>query len=176
VRHAYSVTIRDLRPEDGRRILRFVLMAAFRPGDKPPPGAPELPHVRRWWKQWGEELGVGWEEDGELIGAAWARHVEPVIARDEATGEPLAEVIVSVVPAARGRGIGRGLVEGLLVRARAAGCAGLSLTVSERNRIALSLYERVGFTHGGHAPAEGHLTMVWRPGQAASQGETAARR
>ncbi|MGI8572200.1 MAG: GNAT family N-acetyltransferase [Solirubrobacteraceae bacterium] len=53
--------------------------------------------------------------------------------RDVTTGEPLQEVIISVSAETRGRGIGRRLMEGLLDHARAAGCSGLSLTVSERN-------------------------------------------
>jgi hypothetical protein len=56
--------------------------------------------VARWL---GRRAGVGWEEEGELLGAAWARRLDPVIAYDEVTGEPLPEAIVSVV----GRGAER---------------------------------------------------------------------
>jgi hypothetical protein len=43
---------------------------------------------------WRDELGAAWEEDGVLWGMAWARCVEPVLVRDEATGEALPEVII----------------------------------------------------------------------------------
>jgi GNAT superfamily N-acetyltransferase len=105
---------------------------------------------------------VGWEENGGLRGAAWARHVEPVLVRDEATGEPLPEVIISVAAEVRGSGVGRRLMEALLARAQAAGCPGLSLTVSERNPVALRLYESVGFVRHGRSP-RGAVVMLWRP-------------
>ncbi len=138
-------------------------MASFPPDREPPADALEMPHARRWLDGWGDELGVGWEEGGELRGAVWARPVEPVLVCDESTGRALPEVIVGVVEEARGAGVGRKLMEGLLVRARAAGCSGLSLSVSERNPVAIRLYESVGFTHHGRTPT-GLLVMVWRPG------------
>ncbi len=137
-------------------------MASFPPEREVPAAALEMPNVSRWLEGWGDELGVGWEEEGELRGAAWPRAVEPVLVRDETTGEPLQEVIVTVSAETRGRGIGRRLMEGLLDRARAAGCSGLSLSVSERNPAAIHLYKQVGFVHHGQKPTGG-LTMVWRP-------------
>lgn len=77
-------------------------------------------------------------------------------------GEPLKEVIIGVSAETRGAGIGRRLLQGLLDRARGAGCPGLSLTVSERNPAAIQLYEGVGFVHHGQEPTGG-LRMVWRP-------------
>jgi GNAT superfamily N-acetyltransferase len=151
-----------LTQRDASAAGRFVLMASFPPGRELPADALELAHVRRWLDGWGDELGVGWEEDGELIGAAWARRVEPVIARDDATGEPLPEAIVSVVEARRGAGLGRRLMQGLLVRALEDQCSGLSLTVSEHNPVAVNLYDSVGFVVAGRAPS-GLLVMTWRP-------------
>ena len=45
-------------------------------------------------------------------------------------------------------------------RAHAEGHAGLAVTVSERNPVAIRLYERVGFEYRGRAPT-GLLTMLW---------------
>jgi len=137
-------------------------MAAFPPGSAPPRDALEQPDARRWLQDWGEELGVGWDENGELRGAAWARRTEPGLVCDEATGEALPEVIISVVGEARGAGVGRRLMEALIARAEAAGLPGLSLTVSERNPVALRLYENVGFKRHGRT-GSGLVTMTWRP-------------
>lgn len=115
---------RSLGRGDRTAAVRFVLMAPFPPGYKPPANALELPHVRRWLDGWGDEIGVGREENGELLGAVWARHVEPVLVRDEVTGEPLPEVIVGVDESERGAGIGRRLMAELLARAEAEGCPG----------------------------------------------------
>lgn len=155
-----GVSLRPLTRDDAAAAARFVLMATFPPDTKPPADALDIPQVRRWLEGWGAELGVGWEDRGELIGAAWARHVKPVLACDKATGQALPEVIISVAGAEHGAGVGGKLMEGLLMRASAAGCPGLSLTVSERNPVAVRLYEKVGFTHHGRT-ATGLLLMVW---------------
>jgi GNAT superfamily N-acetyltransferase len=85
--------------------------------------------------------------------------VEPVLASDD-SGRPLPEVIISVVDEARGTGVGRRLMEALMQRAHAAGHAGLTLTVSERNPVALRLYEGLGFERLGRTPT-GLVTMLW---------------
>jgi GNAT superfamily N-acetyltransferase len=134
-------------------------MATFPPDEQLPPDALEMPHARRWLDGWGDELGFVWEADGRVLGAAWARVVEPVLARDD-SGRALPEVIVSVAEEARGTGIGRRLMEALMRSARAAGHAGLTLTVSERNPVALRLYEGLGFKSLGRTPT-GLVTMLW---------------
>jgi GNAT superfamily N-acetyltransferase len=150
------MALRAITPEDGEALVPFVTMAAFPPGEVSP-AAFEMPHVRRWLDGWGDELGVVWEDGGRMVGAAWARVVDPVLARDDA-GHALPEAIVSVVEDRRGAGIGRRLMEGLMHRARVAGHAGLVVTVSERNPVAVRLYERLGFRHVGRTPT-GLLTM-----------------
>jgi ribosomal protein S18 acetylase RimI-like enzyme len=52
---------------------------------------------------------------------------------------------VFVAAAARGRGVGRTLVEAVLSHASAAGCRVAGLTTNERNAAALALYRRLGF-------------------------------
>lgn len=52
-----------------------------------------------------------------------------------------------VVPKSRGRGIGRGLLEGAMDTAREEGAAHIDLTTSEADTAALSLYESAGFTN-----------------------------
>jgi ribosomal protein S18 acetylase RimI-like enzyme len=52
---------------------------------------------------------------------------------------------VFVVPEARRRGVGLGLVEFAVARAIARGCRSIGLNTNERNIEALALYERVGF-------------------------------
>jgi ribosomal protein S18 acetylase RimI-like enzyme len=51
-------------------------------------------------------------------------------------------------------------MEGLLDCARGAGVRGLALSVSERNGVAVRLYEAVGFVHAGRTRAE-LLMMTW---------------
>ena len=147
--------LRRLTEGDAALLEPFVVMAAFPPGPELPPGALASPHARRWLDDWGgDELGVAWEEDGVVVGAAWARRVEPAVA-----GAPLPEAIVAVAESARGAGVGRRLMEGLLDLARERAVAGLAMTVSDRNPAARRLYERTGFETVGRTPS-GLLVMV----------------
>ncbi|HEV2768877.1 MAG TPA: GNAT family N-acetyltransferase [Solirubrobacteraceae bacterium] len=164
------MALRNLTRDDADEAVAFVRMAAFPPGGELPPDALEMPHARRWLVGWDEELGIGWEHEGQLVAAAWARPVEPVLARDEATGEPLDEVIIAVAEEARGAGLGRRVLEALLCRASRAGRRGLVLTVSDRNSVAVRLYERVGFAHHARTPT-GSLIMVWRAPTSATAAE-----
>jgi GNAT superfamily N-acetyltransferase len=149
--------LRLLTTDDAEALFPFVAMAAFPPDEELPPEALEMPHGRRWLDGWGDELGVAWEDDGRVVGAAWARVVDPVLAWDN-TGQALPEVIISVAEEGRGKGLGRRLMEALMSRAYAEGHAGLALTVSERNPVAVRLYEHLGFEHVGRA-STGLLTM-----------------
>ncbi|AHG88663.1 GCN5-related N-acetyltransferase [Gemmatirosa kalamazoonensis] len=53
--------------------------------------------------------------------------------------------LLAVAPEGRGQGVGRALVEECARRARASGAAALGLHTSESMRVAMSLYERMGF-------------------------------
>ncbi|MCE2933670.1 MAG: GNAT family N-acetyltransferase [Hyphomicrobiales bacterium] len=52
---------------------------------------------------------------------------------------------VMLDPAARGQGIGRGMVETLLAEAAAAGATRGFLQVESNNRIARALYQKLGY-------------------------------
>jgi GNAT superfamily N-acetyltransferase len=53
-----------------------------------------------------------------------------------------------VAPSARGSGLGRALVQGVLDRAAARGCRRVELDVNDANLPALRLYESLGFATG----------------------------
>ena len=58
---------------------------------------------------------------------------------------------LAVTPAARGRGVGRKLLEALESVARERGCCKLTLEVLEKNRRAKRLYEEFGFAQATYA-------------------------
>jgi ribosomal protein S18 acetylase RimI-like enzyme len=62
---------------------------------------------------------------------------------------------VFVEEQARGRGLGRALVEAAIERARARGCARIQLDANERNEGALALYRALGFESGSPERWEG---------------------
>lgn len=60
---------------------------------------------------------------------------------------------LAVVPAARGRGVGRSLVADALERAASDGCAVFTLVVEDGNRRALSLHESLGLRIASTSPS-----------------------
>lgn len=137
----------ELRPvsaNDLAFLAAMTLLAAFPPGGVPV-GAAELPHVTRWFEEWGRptDAGVVAWHDGERVGAAWCRVQASVLVRD-AEGRALPELSIAVAPDHQARGVGRLMLDGLAKAASAAGHHALSLTVNAQNP-ALRLYERVGF-------------------------------
>jgi ribosomal protein S18 acetylase RimI-like enzyme len=66
-----------------------------------------------------------------------------------------------VEEAARRDGLGEALVACAIERARARGCGRVELDVSESNRAAWALYERMGFSAGYKPPAPNVLMGLW---------------
>jgi GNAT superfamily N-acetyltransferase len=92
---------------------------------------------------------VALDREGHRIGAAWwhIRERSLVVTPD---GAPVPEIVVAVVPAARGRGVGRRLLDALATRAAESGHDRLALNVHIRNP-AVHLYSRAGFVVAGRA-------------------------
>jgi ribosomal protein S18 acetylase RimI-like enzyme len=120
--------------------------ATWRPELRPPlDDVLADPHVARYLSGWGRpgDAGVIGEEDGR-VGAAWFRLFP---ADDPGYGFVAADVpelSIGVEPAARGRGVGTRLLDGLVEVARADGHRAISLSVEPDNP-ARRLYERAGF-------------------------------
>jgi GNAT superfamily N-acetyltransferase len=87
------------------------------------------------------------EDGGALVGAVLLYPAGALLATG---GTPISlafpEVrLLAVAPAARGRGVGRRLMEECIRRARAAGAPALTLHTTEMMQVAMRLYERMGF-------------------------------
>ncbi|MDO9063144.1 MAG: GNAT family N-acetyltransferase [Microbacterium sp.] len=96
------------------------------------------------WPRPGDVGAIAEDDDGEAIGAGWLR-----LFRADAPGygfvaSGVPELTVGVRAPWRAQGVGRALVRRLLVQARAAGHARVSLSV-ERGNFAKRLYASEGF-------------------------------
>jgi GNAT superfamily N-acetyltransferase len=112
---------------------------------------------------------VAVDHDGRPIGAAWwhVRDRSLVVTQD---GAPVPEIVVGVVPAARGRGVGRRLLDVLAARATERGHDRLALNVHIRNPAA-RLYSRAGFVVAGKGRGPLGVAMVRElPGSRAQGG------
>lgn len=70
---------------------------------------------------------------------------------------------VSVVPAHRGRGVGRSLLAAVEVRARELGCCKLTLEVLDQNHRAFRTYLAAGFKRYSLQPGAGEAVFLTKP-------------
>lgn len=119
--------------------------------------APELAHYVSGWPQ-PRDLGVIAEAD-QPIGAAWLRLFTSGDPGYGFTDAETPEVSIGVLSTWRGQGVGRGLLERLIMAARERGLPALSLSV-ETDNYAHQLYEDLGFKAA--TEASGSIIMQLR--------------
>lgn len=126
--------VRDARAEDLDAVAALEAATEQAPGWSRAQFAAELGRADR--------VFLAAEADGVLMGYAVAWLV----------GGEAQLLTISVAGAARRRGAARGLLEALGARARAAGCAKVTLEVAESNAPARALYESLGGRVVGKRP------------------------
>ena len=106
------------------------------------------------------------EDDGEIVVPldkvrvlGWAA-LSPVSSRRVYAG--VAEVSVYVASAARGRGVGRALLEALVQQSEAQGVWTLQAGIFPENAASIALHESCGFQKVGIRRRIGKLGEVWR--------------
>ena len=111
------------------------------------------------WEDWdGAHFGgLVAVEDGEVVG--WAA-LSPYSAREVYAG--VAEESVYVSARARGRGIGRRLLEGLIEQSERAGIWTLEAGIFPENRASVTLHLSCGFRLVGLRERIGRMDGEWR--------------
>ncbi len=151
------MTIRELTGDD-LPFLREMLYAALDWRDRWwfPPRRLVLrhPQVVVFHRDWGRAGDAGFvaEEDGRAVGAVWWRLFTEEAHGEGFVDEETPELAIAVVADARGRGIGRALMEAMHEHGRRTGVARVSLSVEPENP-AKRLYERLGYVD--HEPGDG---------------------
>ena len=144
---AYS--IRALTPADQPFLYEMMYQAIFVPeGETPPPrSVVHNPPIRKYVEVFGRPGDLGFiavdDEAGQPIGAAWVRLLS---AEEHGYGfvdEATPELVIAVLPAYRGHGLGTALMEQLMAAAQAHYPA-IALSVWPANP-AYRLYLRLGF-------------------------------
>ncbi|WP_420112621.1 GNAT family N-acetyltransferase [Pseudactinotalea sp.] len=148
------VGVRDAGPEDAEFLLDMLLEAVNWTGEE---GVSRKQLLRD--KQLAHYV-AGWQREGDLgviavdlggpgglqipVGAAWLRRFSASARGHGYVADDIPELSMGVVPAHRGRGIGRGLLRTIASRAQDAGIRAISLSVDKANP-ATALYTSAGF-------------------------------
>jgi len=98
------------------------------------------------------------DHNSRPVGAAWWHFREPLLVVTP-DGTPVPELVVAVMAANRGHGVGRCLLDALTVRAAQHGHAQLALNVHIHNP-AVRLYSRAGFVVAGKGRGTLGVAMV----------------
>ena len=154
-------------PDDRPFLDAMLVEAALPPGTDRPADPLGDDHVARYLDGWrgdvdaaGPEVGLVARIDGRRVGAAWTRLLPPERAGYGFVAPDVPELTVAVVATARGAGVGRALVAGVLDLAAARSVERVSLSVADEvNPGAAALYRSLGFEPVGRDDG-GSLTMV----------------
>ncbi|MGH7366093.1 MAG: GNAT family N-acetyltransferase [Candidatus Rokuibacteriota bacterium] len=162
--------IRDARPTD-RAAIEAVTLAAYQQyaaSLSPPLWAMYRQSIQATLADVGPAAQIVAEEGGALAGTVLLFPAGAVMAnpggRVITLGSPEVRLL-AVAPAARGKGVGRRLMEECIRRARAAGGPMLTLHTADIMSVAMRLYERMGFERAVEldvSPAPGILAKGYR--------------
>jgi L-amino acid N-acyltransferase YncA len=148
-----ALTLRELRPDDWTAV-RAIYEEGIRSGDAT--FETETPSWERWDAAH-PELRLVAEQGGSVVG--WAA-LSPSSARHCYRG--VGGVSVYVAEGARGSGVGRALLDGLVARSEAAGYWTLSAGVFPENEASIRLHKACGFREVGVRELLGESGGVWR--------------
>jgi GNAT superfamily N-acetyltransferase len=151
-----DVPVRAGEPSDAAFIVEMARLASAVEGRQLPPvddpvlaqGLPPSP---------GTSV-LALDHDRHRVGAAWWHFREPLLIAAP-DGAPIPELVVAVMPAGRGRGVGRSLLDALTAHAAQHGCDKLALSVHIHNPAA-RLYTRAGFVVAGKGRGPLGVAMI----------------
>ena len=146
-----SIALRDLRPGDWPEVAR-IYEQGIRDGATFATEAPS-------WPEWDAGHSLRLVAVAEDVVVGWAA-LSPVSPREVYRG--VARSAVYVAETARGRGIGRALMEELIERAERDGIWALEASLFPENEASLRLHEAVGFRVVGTRERIGQRDGVWR--------------
>jgi len=134
-----NVLVREAGPEDARDVARLLGQLGY------PAAAAEMAARIARYRESPADLLLVAEAGGRVVALA-SLHVSMALEYEGDAGK-LSAIVVD--EAARGRGIGRVLVDGVEAEARRRGCVLLFLTTNERRHDAHAFYRALGFEETG---------------------------
>ncbi|MGN6143493.1 MAG: GNAT family N-acetyltransferase [Mesorhizobium sp.] len=156
-----NITIRDAAPSDLDRITE-IYADAVRHGtasyELEPPTRPEMAARFETLKAGGFPYLTAVDEAGQVVGYAYAGAFRPRPAY-----RFIVEDSVYVAPEAKGRGVGRLLMEHLIEAVRALGFRQIVAVIGDGrvDSASVRLHERLGFSHAGRLAGSGYKHGRW---------------
>jgi ribosomal protein S18 acetylase RimI-like enzyme len=143
-----SLLLRDARPEDREQVAELTRLAydEFATAMPPPAWRALEGAMNAVLKDSGPAQCIVAEDDGRIVGSVFLYPAGTASYNGGETQPSYEFRLLAVAPTARGRGVGRALVEECVRRARAAGATELGLHTSKTLASAVALYESMGFT------------------------------
>ncbi|HEX5350047.1 MAG TPA: GNAT family N-acetyltransferase [Trichococcus sp.] len=142
------ITIRSGSPADELFLKEMTYQAIYSPkgGGFLPRKVLEDRAIRRYYADFGKEGDLAFIalSEGEAVGAVWIRFATTEQKGYGFVRADVPELMLAVLPAFRGGGIGKALLERMLTHLRATDLEAVSLSVARSNP-AGSLYGRYGF-------------------------------
>ncbi len=139
-----EINIRPIAPDDATalaRVIRATLteFGAAKPGTAYYDAATD--HLPELFQNIPRSAYFVAEADGEILGGGG------IFPTENLPADTVELVKLYLLPAARGRGVGKALINQCLAAARAAGYAHIYLETTDELTQAIPLYERLGFTY-----------------------------
>lgn len=137
--------IREMKKEEYGLLEEFLYEAIYIPSEliPPPKSIINCPELQLYINDFGEskhDQALIAEMEGKVIGCAWARIMNDFGHIDD----KVPSIAMSILKPYRGKGIGKSLLESLLIQEKKLGYAKVSLSVQKLN-YALKMYEQIGF-------------------------------
>ena len=138
--------IRELKQQEYPLLEEFLYQAIFQKDPENPIPREEInkPELQVYIADFGKKADdycLCAEENGQVVGAVWVRIIPGFGRVDDETPE----FAISLLPQARGKGIGTELMRAMLRHLKVRGYRQTSLAVQKAN-YALRMYQKVGFT------------------------------
>ena len=160
-----SYTIRPISENEIGLLKEFLYLAIFiPPGEDPfPRKLLEAPMISKAYKKWGRygDIALVIEDTKikEIIGAAWVRLFKKSDPSYGFVDENTPDLVISVKPKYRNKGIGTQLLKTLIQTVKEDGFNAISISVDERNP-ALRLYKRLGSEIIKHEEGESPVLLL----------------
>jgi len=149
-----DITVKKMQDEDWEAV-QAIYQDGFATGNAT--FETDTPEWEEWNRSHLRDCRLVAREGDQVVG--WAA-LSPVSSRCVYSG--VAEVSIYVAASARGRGIGRALLQALVVESERVGIWTLQGSIFPENVVSIALHKACGFREVGYRERIGQMNGVWR--------------